>query len=106
MAELPFPDALRNFVEAERWTFAKTMPEWPHEYLVRDRVDEALFVALVMHIRMCGYSGHFYKRPMTYFAEDGLVYWTMGAPIDETVIINRCRVEDSFAYREQSGTLP
>ena len=106
MKESPFPDALRNFVEAENWTYAKTMPEWPHEYLVRDRVDEDLFVALVTHIRISGYAGRFYNRPMTYFAENGLVYWTMGAPIDETVIINRCRVEDSFAYRERHGTLP
>ena len=36
------PRALRDFVDAVEWTFAKTMPEWPHEYTVRDRVDESL----------------------------------------------------------------
>ena len=38
-----FPEELRRFVAGERWTFAKTMPAWPHEYLVRERVDRDLF---------------------------------------------------------------
>ena len=54
------------------------MPEWPHEYLVRDRVDESLFEALARHIRQHGFEGRFYQRVLTYFAEDGFLYWTMG----------------------------
>ena len=27
-----FPDRLKNFINEEEWTFAKTMPKWPHEY--------------------------------------------------------------------------
>ena len=38
-------------MDAEEWTFAKTMPEWPHEYLVRKRVDARLFEHLVTFIR-------------------------------------------------------
>ena len=52
------------------------------------------------------YLGRFYSRTMTYFEEAGLFYWTMGAPIDETTIINRCRKEDSFEAREIAGRLP
>ena len=51
------PKDLRDFVDRETWTYAKTMPEWPHEYIVRDRVDESLFVQLVEHIRAHGYAG-------------------------------------------------
>ena len=101
-----FPEALRRFVDEEKWTFAKTMPKWPHEYLVRDRVDEELFKWLVMHIRTNGYEGRFYKMKITYYEEDGLLYWTMGAPLDKTTIINRCRVEDSYENRLKNGTLP
>jgi len=82
------------------------MPEWPHEYLVRERVDENLFVRLVRHIRQYGFEGRFYQRTLTYFAEDGLLYWTMGAPIEETTIINRCKKEDTYECRLQKGTLP
>ena len=102
----PLPDDLRRFVDREKWTYAKTMPKWPHEYLVRERVDEELFVRLVRHIRANGFPGRFYRREYIYFEEDGLLYWTMGAPIDETTIINRCRVEDSYESRLRSGTLP
>jgi len=100
------PGALRDFVDTAEWTFAKTMPEWPHEYLVRERVDENLFVRLVRHIRQYGFEGRFYQRTLTYFAEDGLLYWTMGAPIEETTIINRCKKEDTYECRLQKGTLP
>jgi hypothetical protein len=102
----PFPEDLRRFVNDERWTYAKTMPDWPHEYLVRERVDEALFERLVKHIRSNGYEGRFYQKKITYYEEAGLVYWTMGAPLNETIIINRCRKENSFEYRLKNGKLP
>lgn len=101
-----FTDALRNFVDSEHWTFAKTMPAWPHEYIVRDRVDRDLFVALVHHIRANGYVGKFYRRDMTYFDDRGLMYWTMGSPVEETIVVNRCRKEDSYEARLLKGTLP
>ena len=89
-----------------RWTFAKTMPEWPREYIVRERVDEELFVQLVVHIRTNGYEGKFYRRDITYCDDGGLTYWTMGAPIEETIIINRCRQEDTYEQRRLNGALP
>ena len=101
-----FPPQIKNFLLLEKWTFAKTMQEWPHEYLVRERVDGAIFEALVTHIREHGYEGRFYSKPITYFAEDGMIYWTMGAPIAETIIINRCKQEDSYENRLRNGTLP
>lgn len=103
---LPFPKELRLFVEQETWTYAKTMPEWPHEYLVRERVDEELFVMMVKHIRKNGFQGRFYQKPITYFAEFGMIYWTMGAPIEETIIINRCKEEGSYENRRKNRTLP
>jgi hypothetical protein len=101
-----FPEPIKAFIDTTTWTFAKTMPLWPHEYIVRDRVDRALFEAVVRHIRQYGFERRFYQRPITYFAEDGLLYWTMGAPLEETIIINRCRVEDSYESRLKNGTLP
>jgi hypothetical protein len=106
MAELTlFPVDLRVFVESAEWTFAKTMPEWPHEYIVRERVDEELFVTLVQHIREYGYEGKFYSKTMTYYDEDDRVYWTMGAPLDETIIVNRCQKEDSYESRLRNGLM-
>ena len=100
------PATLRSFVDEEGWTFARTMPQWPHEYLVRHRVDAQRFEELVHHIRRHGREQRFYQRVFVYFEEDGLLYWTMGEPVEETVIINRCKAEDSYEQRLEAGTLP
>lgn len=103
----PFPNDVRNFVESTVWTFAKTYAAtWPHEYVVRDRVDVDQFIQLVQHIRTYGYEAKFYHKPITYFDEDGMVYWTMGAAIEETTIVNRCKKEQTYEYRLRHGTLP
>jgi hypothetical protein len=100
------PAQLQAFISSVPWTFAKTMPLWPHEYVVRKNVDEGIFVQLVEHIRANGYSGSFYNQPITYFDHDKMTYWTMGAPIEETIIINRCRKEDTYTERIKRGDLP
>lgn len=103
---MSFSKEVIQFIAEEKWTFAKTMQKWPHEYIVRERVDESLFVKLVEHIRANGYLGAFYKKEITYYDEDNLVYWTMGAPIEETIIINRCRKEQTYEYRLAHNDLP
>ena len=65
-----------------------------------------LFERRVAHIRAHGSESAFYQRVLIYLEDAGLLYWTMGAPIPETTIINRCRKEDSYAYRLRHGTLP
>ena len=102
-----FPGELKEFIDNTNWTFAKTYADtWPHHYIVRKNVDDDLFAKVVQHIRRFGYEGRFYKMKITYFEEDGLVYWTMGAPIDEETIINRCPKESTYEYRLKMGTLP
>ena len=82
------------------------MPEWPHEYLVRNPLKDKLFVRLISHIRANGYDGNFYLENIRYYDEGGLVYWTMGASLDETLIIYRCKEENTYENRRLKGTLP
>lgn len=105
-SSVALPNALQEFIDSTQWTFAKTMPEWPHEYIVRKQVDEDLFVRLVRHIQERGYEGKFYQESITYYDDRGMIYWTMGAPLEETIIINRCRKENSYESRLLKGTLP
>ena len=100
------PPDLRNFVAACKWTFAKTMPEWPHEYIVRDRVDTNLFESFVRCIRADGFEGRFYERKLIYLEHEGMLYWTMGEPVALTTVINRCKTENSYENRLLNGTLP
>jgi len=102
-----FSSELKEFINNSKWIFAKTCAAtWPHHYIMRERVDENLFIKMVEHIRCFGYEGRFYKMKLIYFEEDGYVYWTMGAPIEETTIINRCTKENTYEYRLKMGTLP
>ena len=87
------------------WQFAKTMPQWPHEYTVREWAPdlEADFVAFVQLIRREGEVKPWPKDSPSpryhhaYLAIDGWQYWTMGAPIAGTTVINRARVDSAGA---------
>ena len=50
-----------------KWTFAKTMPDTPHEYGVRGKtLDEEDFVRAVRVIRTFGEPGKFYSMTNVY----------------------------------------
>ncbi|SDO72304.1 hypothetical protein SAMN04489867_0415 [Pedococcus dokdonensis] len=76
-----------------QWTFASTMPGVPHWYVVRGRtpgLSPEDFERAVRVTRTFGEPGKFYARTNLYlFTRDRrLWFWTMGAPIEETTIIN------------------
>lgn len=104
--KIPFSDQIKDFIQSVTWTYAKTIPEWPHEYIVRYKVNKELFLEMVKHIRENGYQGFFYEKSLTYFKESGKVYWTMGEPIEKTIVINRCKEEDTYEVRRKNGKLP
>lgn len=80
-----------SFINRHQWTFAKTMPKHPHWYIVRKNCDPAHFERAVRLIREHGEQRRFYRKRLTYLHFDGLDYWTMGAPVEETTIINRAK---------------
>ena len=94
----------RAFVAQSRWKFAKSMPQTPHYYTLRDESpDEETFVRFVLHVRQHGYRAKFGKTTYTYLDLDGWAYWTMGAPIGpmgrgkqnpniHTILINRAEL--------------
>lgn len=86
-------DDVRLFIAGHRWTFARTIPEHPHWYVVRQRcTDEDAFVAMVEFIRAQGQPRTFGKRMFIYLDVDDFIYWTMGSTISETTIINRAKI--------------
>lgn len=78
---------------AQTYVFAKTMPRFPHHYVVRKNWKHHIsFDAVVQHIRDHGYPGRWGGQDYVYFHLNGLRYWTMGAPVDETIILNRAEI--------------
>lgn len=86
-------DELRRFFAAYPWTFAKTAVRNPHWYIVRgkNRVPDSLFEAVVQTIRDRGMPFWHWRKQYTILVLDGFRYWTWGAPVGETTILNRAK---------------
>lgn len=87
-------DKLREMISRCKWTFAKTMPFAPHEYIVRDKcpLTDEEFVYFVDMQRQIGVKERWGNYNNSYLYIDNYKYWTMGAPIEETTVINRAKV--------------
>lgn len=85
---------LREMIARCQWTFAKTMPFAPHEYIVKDKcsLSEEEFEYFVNMQRQHGVKERWGKYNNPYLYIDDYKYWTMGAPIEETTVINRAKV--------------
>lgn len=84
---------LRSFIASAEWVFAKTMPQSPHWYTLRRTNDEQAFEHAVLDIRAYGYTRRYQGYDYTSYDIDGYYYWTMGAPLGETILINRARLD-------------
>ena len=98
-------EKLREIIARCQWKFAKTMPFAPHEYIVRDKcpLTDEEFVYFIDMQRRFGVKERWgnYNNPYLYI--DDYKYWTMGAPYDETTVINRakaCVVDDAHKLYE------
>lgn len=88
----------REFIAARSWREAVTYRETaPHEYVVRKWESGALgradFDQFVTAIRLFGYADFYFRVRHIYWPIDDHKYWTMGWPVEETVVINRARLD-------------
>ena len=94
-------EKLKKFIEDSTWIFAKTYAAtWPHEYIVREKVDRELFEELADQIDTYVYEDEFYTTKQIYFDHGGMTYWHMGN------IINRCPETETYRRRKAEGRLP
>ena len=99
ISEDPMPDEVRewmvDYIKSVRWREAKSGP--PHSYTVREwDPQEEMFEAAVNVIRRFGHPERFWRATYLYLTLDGLKYWTMGAPLGETIIINRAEASTQY----------
>jgi len=90
-------DYIRQLIAKCTWTFAKTMPQWPHEYIVRGKcaLTDEEFLYLVHMQREHGIVMKWGPYNFPYLIVDGYRYWTMGSPYEETIILNRAKGEET-----------
>ena len=104
ISELDY-DKLRKMITRCEWTFAKTMPFAPHEYIVKERcpLSAEEFEYFVNMQREHGIRERWGKYNNPYLYIDDYKYWTMGAPLEDTTVINRakaCVVNDVHQLNE------
>lgn len=97
---------IRRLISRVQWTWAKTYQSIPHEYIVRKRcgLNDKEFIYLVQAQREFGIPEQWHKYNFPYLYIDGYKYWTMGDPIEDTIIINRQKVFtefDSLEHQEE-----
>ena len=87
-------DKLRSMIARCQWTYAKTMPFAPHEYIVKDKcpLTSEEFEYFVSMQREHGVKERWGKYNHPYLYIDDYKYWSMGAPMEETTVINRAKV--------------
>jgi hypothetical protein len=86
----------RAFIGICRWSYAKTVPEHPHEYCLRtwlsplQRVEFGWFADLIAHH---GYTGRFWGQSWRYLDVGDHKYWKSRTINGSGAIVNRARME-------------
>ncbi len=103
---MDLPEECQKFIDENSWVYAKTMPDSPHAYVVRNAENEDGFVRFAEYIRKNGFEAYYEDMPQkfTYYDHAGYRYWTMGNPIPETTVINRCSTDLYEIIEEAKGT--
>ncbi len=87
------------------WTYAKTMPDSPHRYVVLDKhlpADD--FFRAVRVIRTFGEPGKFYSRTNIYLTHNDLKWWVMGKEIETNGVINQATADKVYGEQNVPST--
>lgn len=98
-----------GFVEQVAWRFAKSVPNWPHFYIVEKELkDQEAFREAKTFILEKGRDGKFYNLDVRYYDAAGWTYWAspLNRPLDAQYMLNRCKTEFTYDSLAASGMLP
>ena len=88
-------ERVSELLEQAEYRFAKTMPQYPHWYTLRDIwIQQRQFEAVVEAIRKYGTEREFLGRTYIYFDVGDWTYWTIGASPKKTVLINKAILKE------------
>jgi len=88
---LTFQKVAASLINAD-YKFAKTMPEHPHFYTLKEKwTSDIPFEEVVKFMRENSTTEQFKGQNYQMFYLNQYKYWTMGAPLDQTILINRAK---------------
>jgi hypothetical protein len=81
---------IRKYIESVRW---RESQDKSHSYTLHEWAPtmDRLFYSFANFIREHGYAAWYWGKQYTCFDVDGDRYWTMGAPLEDTILINRAK---------------
>ncbi len=89
-------ESIKKFIKEQKWICAKTYAKtWPHEYIVKEKVDNQMFNEFVYFIDENEYEEYFYEMKLIYFNYNDFTYWHMDN------IINRCETSNIYLQRNK-----
>ena len=82
---------VKNILESQTFKFAKTMASHnPHSYTLKKTWEnQKLFEQIVFYIQQYGNKERCKHKYYTQLYLGEYKYWTMGYPINQTILINR-----------------
>lgn len=84
--------SILEFIDNNKW---KTSRDKSHQYTLsyQKSPNRKTFEYFVLHIRDKGYKAEFCRHFYKYLNIGEYKYWTMGNPLEETILINRCKID-------------
>src|SRR5512143_3490428 len=86
----------RHFIKSQEWRFARTMPQWPHWYIVGGKGNQSRqFNRFANLIKEYGEEDRWGRHTLCFLRIDSYKYWVMGeiinraAPIPSTEVLRR-----------------
>jgi len=93
---------VEEWIAGRHWQQARSRSN-PHSYTLRRWGHEETFELIVLHIREYGYEAMFAGSVYTQYDCGDHFYWTMGASLPTTVVLNRKPLPDSELGKDKGG---
>jgi hypothetical protein len=92
---------LTNKLPKATYKFAKSMANIPHAYTLRTTwSNQQDFFTCVELIRKYGYEQKFFNKTYIYYNVGDYQYWTMGSPLEKTILINRALLDERHKNKD------
>lgn len=98
-----------KFVDQVEWRFARSVPNWPHFYIVEEELtDQATFQLAKSFVKEFGYDGRFFDLDVRYYDANGWTYWAspLAKPFEFQYMLNRCKTDFTYESLAKAGQLP
>jgi len=86
-------DSIKKFISKNNWLLAKSMPDTPHWYVLRNPTNSIEFDLFANYIHANGVLRKWGSYGYIYLDIDSFTYWTMNNSEGEKSLINRAELK-------------